>query len=51
MRPDIYRDVAKEMGVAAPKDDMKREALFDGVEFDPAKPEEYVRRFAVSSIV
>jgi nitrate/nitrite transport system substrate-binding protein len=51
MRPDIYREVAKEMGVAAPKDDMKREALFDGVEFDPAKPEEYVRKFAVSSIV
>jgi nitrate/nitrite transport system substrate-binding protein len=49
-RPDIFREVAKEMGVAAPKEDMKKETLFDGVEFDPAKPEEYAKKFPVSNI-
>lgn len=49
-RPDLYRQVAKEMGIAAPKDDMKKEKLFDGIEFDPAKPEEYVKKFAVSNL-
>ena len=28
----------KEMGVAVPKEDMKKETLFDKVEFDPASP-------------
>jgi nitrate/nitrite transport system substrate-binding protein len=50
-RPDIYRDVAKEMGVAVPKEDMKKETLFDNIEFDPAKPEEYAKKFAVNNIV
>jgi nitrate/nitrite transport system substrate-binding protein len=50
-RPDIYRDVAKEMGISAPKEDMKKETLFDGMEFDPAKPEEYAKKFAVNNIV
>jgi nitrate/nitrite transport system substrate-binding protein len=50
MRPDLYREVAKEMGVAAPKEDMKKETLFDKIEFDPAKPEEYVKKFSVSNI-
>jgi nitrate/nitrite transport system substrate-binding protein len=50
-RPDIYREVAKEMGVAVPKEDMKKETLFDNIEFDPAKPEEYVKKFAVNNIV
>jgi nitrate/nitrite transport system substrate-binding protein len=50
-RPDIFREVAKEMGIAAPKEDMKKETLFDGVEFDPAKPEEYAKKFPVKNIV
>ena len=50
-RPDLFRDVAKEMGIAAPKEDMKKETLFDGIEFDPAKPEEYAKKFAVNNIV
>jgi nitrate/nitrite transport system substrate-binding protein len=50
-RPDIYREVAKEMGVAVPKEDMKKETLFDNIEFDPAKPEEYAKKFAVNNIV
>jgi nitrate/nitrite transport system substrate-binding protein len=50
-RPDIFRKVAKEMGIAAPKEDMKKETLFDGVEFDPAKPEEYAKKFPVNNVV
>jgi nitrate/nitrite transport system substrate-binding protein len=49
-RPDIFREVAKEMGIPAPKEDMKKETLFDKVEFDPAKPEEYAKKFAVNNI-
>jgi len=29
---------------------MKKETLFDGVTFDPAKPEEYAKGFAVHSM-
>jgi hypothetical protein len=50
MRPDIYREVAKEMSVTVPKEDMKKETLFDKIEFDPAKPEDYVKKFAVSNV-
>ena len=50
-RPDIYREVAKEMGIAAPTEDLKPEKLFDGVSFDPTKPEEYAKAFAVKNLV
>jgi nitrate/nitrite transport system substrate-binding protein len=49
-RPDIYREVAKEMGIEAPREDMKKETFWDGVTFDPAKPEEYAKSFAVNSM-
>jgi len=49
-RVDIYREVAKEMGIEAPREDMKKETLFDGVTFDPAKPEEYARSFPINSM-
>jgi nitrate/nitrite transport system substrate-binding protein len=49
-RPDIYREVAKEMGIEAPREDMKKETFWDGVTFDPAKPEEYAKSFAVHSL-
>jgi nitrate/nitrite transport system substrate-binding protein len=49
-RPDIFREVAKEMGIEAPNADMKKETLFDGVEFDPTEPEQYVRMFAVHNL-
>jgi nitrate/nitrite transport system substrate-binding protein len=49
-RPDLYREVAKEMSLAVPATDVKKETLFDGVEFDPADPERYAKGFAVSSI-
>lgn len=49
-RPDIYREVAKDLGLAAPSADMKQETLFDGVAFDPAEPERYATSFAVNSL-
>jgi nitrate/nitrite transport system substrate-binding protein len=50
-RPDIYREVAKEMGIEAPTEDVKSEKLFDGVAFDPTKPEEYAKSFSANSIM
>jgi len=50
-RPDIYREVAEEMGVSAPVADLKKEILFDGIAFDPEKPEEYARSFSVNNII
>ena len=49
-RVDIFRDVAKEMGEETPREDMKKETLFDGVTFDPADPEKYAKGFAVHSM-
>jgi nitrate/nitrite transport system substrate-binding protein len=50
LRPDIFREVAKEMGVETPREDLKKETLFDGVTFDPANPEQYAKGFAVHSM-
>lgn len=50
LRPEIQREVAKEMGISMPKEDMKKETLFDGVEFDPSKPEEYAKKFPINNI-
>ena len=49
-RPDIYREVAKEMGVETPREDMKKETFWDGVTFDPTEPEKYAKSFAVNSM-
>jgi nitrate/nitrite transport system substrate-binding protein len=49
-RPDIFREVAGQMGVETPREDMKKETLFDGVTFDPAEPEKYAKSFAVHSM-
>jgi nitrate/nitrite transport system substrate-binding protein len=49
-RADIFREVAKEMGIETPREDMKKETLFDGVTFDPADPEKYARSFPVHSM-
>ena len=49
-RSDIFRDVAQEMGVETPREDMKKETLFDGVTFDPADPEKYAKSFAIHSM-
>ena len=49
-RSDIFREVAQEMGVETPREDMKKETLFDGVIFDPADPEKYAKSFAIHSM-
>src|SRR5262245_28932859 len=49
--PDIYREVAKEMSLDVPQEDMRKETLFDGITFDPAQPEEYAQSFAVHNMV
>jgi len=50
MRPDIYEAAMKEIGYAHGGLDNKPETLFDGVAFDPAKPEEYAKGFAVNNL-
>jgi nitrate/nitrite transport system substrate-binding protein len=50
MRPDLYEEAMKELGAEHGGADDKPETLFDGVTFDPAKPEEYARGFAVNSL-
>src|SRR3954451_9395821 len=43
MRTDIYEEAMKEIGVKHGGLDDKPETLFDGVTFNPAKPEEYAQ--------
>ncbi|MBI1816557.1 MAG: ABC transporter substrate-binding protein [Deltaproteobacteria bacterium] len=50
-RPDVYREVTKELSIETPAEDVKQETLFDGVVFDPADPEKYAKSFAVNGIV
>lgn len=49
-RPDIFREVAKDLGVETPRADMKKETFWDGVTFDPANPERYAKSFPVHSM-
>ncbi len=49
-RPDLYESAMKEIGFAHSGADEKPETLFDGKTFDPAKPEEYAKSFAVHSL-
>ena len=50
-RPDIYREVAKEMGIETPRGDAQKETFFDGSVFDPAAdPERYAKGFAVHTM-
>ncbi len=50
MMPALYEEAMKEIGYAHGGLDEKPETLFDGVTFDPSKPEEYAKSFAVNSI-
>jgi nitrate/nitrite transport system substrate-binding protein len=50
-RPDIYREVAKDLGVEVPREDMRKETFWDGVAFDPADPEKYAKSFPIHSMV
>jgi nitrate/nitrite transport system substrate-binding protein len=49
MRPDLYEAAMKELGVEHGGPSAAPETLFDGITFDPAKPEEYALGFAVKS--
>ena len=50
MRTDIYEEAMKEIGYAHGGANMSPETLFDGVTFDPAKPEEYAKSFPIHSV-
>jgi nitrate/nitrite transport system substrate-binding protein len=50
MRPDIYEEAMKEIGYAHGGPNMDSETLFDGKTFDPTKPEEFAKSFAVHSL-
>ncbi len=50
MRPDLYEEAMKEIGFAHGGKNSEPETLFDGITFDPAKPEEYAKAFAVNNI-
>ena len=49
-RPDLYREAAKALNVPVPTEEYRKETLFDGIEFDPADPEGYVKKFAVRKV-
>jgi nitrate/nitrite transport system substrate-binding protein len=51
MRPDLYEEAMKELGVTPGVRDDKPFTLFDGVTFDPkADPEKYAKGFAVHAL-
>lgn len=49
MRSDLYEEAMKEIGFQHGGKDDRPETLFDGITFDPAKPEEYASSFAIHS--
>lgn len=48
-RADLYREVAAELGLSAPRADEKSES-FGGVRFDPARAAEYATGFAIAKL-
>ena len=50
MRPDIYEEAMKEIGYTHGGANNDAETLFDGVKFDPTKPEEYAKSFPVHNL-
>ncbi len=50
MRTDLYEEAMKEIGYAHGGPNSDPETLFDGITFDPAKPEEYAKGFAVNNL-
>jgi nitrate/nitrite transport system substrate-binding protein len=50
MRADLYEEAMKEIGYQHGGANQEPETLFDNVTFDPAKPEEYARGFAVNNL-
>src|SRR3954469_21225446 len=50
MRPDIYEEAMKEIGFNHGGASMASETLFDGLAFDPSKPEEYAASFPIKNL-
>src|SRR5437660_549645 len=50
MRPDIYEQAMKEIGYQHGGPNNDPETLFDGVTFDPGKPEEYAASFPIKNL-
>jgi nitrate/nitrite transport system substrate-binding protein len=51
MRPDIYLEAMKEIGVTDRAEDLSPWTLFDGVTFDPkADPETYAKGFPIKNL-
>jgi nitrate/nitrite transport system substrate-binding protein len=50
IRADLYEEAMRELGVSHDGPSMEPETLFDNVTFDPRRPEEYARAFAVHNL-
>jgi nitrate/nitrite transport system substrate-binding protein len=50
LRPDLHAQAMRDLGLPAPVQDTSPLTLWDGVTFDPAKPEAYATSFAVNSL-
>lgn len=50
LRPDLYEEAMKEIAYTHGGVDTKPETLFDGITFDPVKPEEYAKSFPIHSM-
>jgi nitrate/nitrite transport system substrate-binding protein len=50
MRPDLYEEAMKELGVQHGGPSDEPETLFDGVTFDPKDPEKYATSFPVNAL-
>ena len=50
LRPDLHAQAMRDLGLPAPVQDLSPLTLWDGVTFDPAKPEAYATSFAINSL-
>lgn len=50
LRPDIYLEAMKDMGVTAKVPEVTKFTLFDGKTFDAADPEKYATSFPVHGL-
>jgi nitrate/nitrite transport system substrate-binding protein len=50
LRPDIYTEAMKEMGITKKVAEVQKFTLWDGVTFDAASPEKYATSFPINSL-